>query len=74
MRATTRELCEAVEEAVVRCSVHVARMREECDHLLHIVRAINDKSDGFLDELLPYAILEVNETLACVAHESIRPS
>ena len=37
-------------------------MREECDHAHHMVAAINDKADGFLDDLLPYAHILLNET------------
>ena len=38
--------------------------REECDHAHHMAAAINDKSDGFLDDLLPYAHILLNETEA----------
>merc|ERR550514_1963073 len=35
--------------------------REECDHMHAMVDMINDKSDGFLDDLLPHAIVETKE-------------
>ena len=38
--------------------------REECDHTHAMVALINDKTDGFLDSLLPYAYIEINETRA----------
>ena len=36
--------------------------REECDHALHMVEVINDKTDGLYDNLLPSALLIVNES------------
>ena len=46
--------------------------RENCDHVHHVVAAINDKTDGFLDHLLPYAIIEVNETVVG-CNDPLRP-
>ena len=41
--------------------------REECDHALHLVDLINDKTDGFLDDLLPGVQLSVVEAkIGCV--------
>ena len=36
--------------------------REECDHALHMVEVINNKNDGLYDNLLPSALLVVNES------------
>ena len=35
--------------------------REECDHMLHTVDLINDKTDGFYDDVLEYAHIDVVE-------------
>ncbi len=35
--------------------------REECDHVKLLAELINDKSDGFLDDLLPYAVIQIAE-------------
>ena len=35
--------------------------REECDHAHHMVAAINDKNDGYHDDLLPFVQLSVSE-------------
>ncbi|MAD24483.1 MAG: hypothetical protein CMO44_09965, partial [Verrucomicrobiales bacterium] len=41
--------------------------REECDHMHHVIELLNDKTDGFLDDLLPNAYLEVAEAhIGCV--------
>ena len=41
---------------------------EDCDHIRRVVAAINDKTDGFFDELLATAVivLEVNSTAGCI--------
>ena len=41
---------------------------EDCDHIRRIVAAINDKTDGFFDDLLATAVivLEVNRTAGCI--------
>ena len=36
--------------------------REECDHALHMVDVINNKNDGLYDNLLPSALIVVNES------------
>lgn len=36
--------------------------REECDHMLHTIDMINDKNDGFYDDLLVHARINVVET------------
>ena len=36
--------------------------RQECDHAHHMADLINDKTDGFLDDLLPHALIMVNES------------
>ena len=41
--------------------------REECDHALHTVDRLNDKSDGWFDELLPgYTIVTAMSSVGCV--------
>lgn len=35
--------------------------REECDHMLHTVDLINDKTDGFYDDVLEFAQIDVVE-------------
>ena len=37
------------------CALDEGRVgeRENCDHVHHVIAAINDKADGFLDHLLP---------------------
>ena len=44
-----------------------AGLREECDHVHFMLKILNNKTDGFLDELLPrhtIALVEVDETAA----------
>ena len=41
--------------------------REECDHVLHAIDRLNDKSDGWFDELLPgYTIVTAMSSVGCV--------
>jgi len=45
--------------------------REECDHMHFLVDLINDKTDGFLDNMLPNAVVQLAEANAgCVEHKS----
>ena len=47
--------------------------REECDHFHHTLDLINDKTDGFLDDLLPNTVLRAEEArIGCV--DSLGPS
>ena len=45
------------------CDSSALSERETCDHVHHAAQLLNDKSDGFLDSLLPHARIELNETL-----------
>lgn len=48
------------------CAGSGAGDREQCDHMHHMADRINDKTDGFFDELLPNAFIEVAEEIyAC---------
>ena len=49
---------------VPRKAVDVSKpsQREECDHALHMVEVINNKKDGLYDNLLPSALIVVNES------------
>ena len=47
---------------------------KKCDHIRAVVRAINDKSDGFLDHLLPNTHIKVAVAhVGCVETPSLVP-
>ena len=41
------------------CSLESASNLEECHSVSHAVRLINDKTDGFMDHLLPTAYIDM---------------
>lgn len=43
--------------------------RELCDHMHNIIALINDKSDGFLDSLLPNTQIDVAEARASLTRK-----
>ncbi|EOD15625.1 hypothetical protein EMIHUDRAFT_451652 [Emiliania huxleyi CCMP1516] len=58
----------------VFCDDHVGE--SECQHVMHIIDRINDKKDGFLDDLLPdhtlfYSMVQTGTT-GCAESEAIR--
>lgn len=70
-------------ELGVACSTHRAgssvvplkSAREECDHVHHVIDRINDKTDGFLDELLPNArIVTAEVMIGCVETPPLGPT
>ena len=46
-------------------------LREECDHVLHTVDRLNDKTDGWFDELLPdHTIITATRSVGCVEEKA----
>ena len=53
-------LCESAESAM-------KTVREQCDHIQHTVDRLNDKTDGWYDELLPnHTIVTATRSVGCV--------
>ena len=51
------------------------RAREECDHIHHLIDRLNDKTDGFFDELLVNAVIHTAEAqIGCVSTPPKGPS
>ena len=49
------------------------RLREECDHVLHTVDRLNDKTDGWYDQLLPdHIIVTATRSTGCVEERAHR--
>ena len=59
MRLPLGLFCKVPTKAV---DVSKPSQREECDHALHMVEVINNKNDGLYDNLLPSALIVVNES------------
>jgi hypothetical protein len=46
--------------------------RERCDHIFHAIRLINNKTDGWHDDLLPGAVIEAHEVrVGCSAGRAV---
>lgn len=56
------------------CGTNGVQSLQQCDHAYHAVEVINNKTDGFVDELLPFAKIVIHEThvqIGCNKNEAV---